>query len=97
MIMFQGKTRQYGIGAVREASMRVSALRSLVMAVVHRSGLTVDKSITEHSVIALACQNNKGQVSVLNSQVYVIFIESSELGMPAKKMQSSEFRIVNSL
>lgn len=61
-------------------------LRSSVMAVAYRSGITVGESIPEHSLTASACQNNEGQVSVLNSQVYVIFIESSELGMAARKM-----------
>jgi hypothetical protein len=35
-------------------------------------------------------QNNWGQVAALNSQVDIIFIKSSKVGMAAKKMWSSE-------
>lgn len=60
----------------------------------YRSGLTAGESITEPSLTALACQNNEGRVSVLKSQVYVTFIESSKLGMAAKKMWSSESELL---
>lgn len=40
----------------------------------------------QNSLIASTCQSNQGQVSALNSQVHVIFIESGKFRIAAKEI-----------